>query len=268
MLHLPVLALTRDGAAAIIRRSRTFPWALSSGIPARPLVSFPLADARVSDPFVAQLADLCRAHVTRAKWVFVPTHAHRPHARRAHRARRHQLAEPALRDAARHRAPHGRAVPRRARHRSVGRRSRPGADHAAAARPAARGRLLPPARRSADAWRRRCGRRCASCAWPASSRTTCSADAFASPAKHAELRALLAAYEAVPRREQPRRHGARLRGGAAASRLVPDPAGGLLDRAAGRRLDAAAAPADRRDAWRAHRAARARAPRRQRCRAA
>jgi ATP-dependent helicase/nuclease subunit B len=27
------------------------------------------------DPFVQQLADLCRAHVTRAKWVFVPTHA-------------------------------------------------------------------------------------------------------------------------------------------------------------------------------------------------
>ena len=25
--------------------------------------------------FVAQLADLCKAHVTRAKWVFVPTHA-------------------------------------------------------------------------------------------------------------------------------------------------------------------------------------------------
>ncbi len=27
------------------------------------------------DPFVQQLADICRAHVTRAKWVFVPTHA-------------------------------------------------------------------------------------------------------------------------------------------------------------------------------------------------
>ena len=27
------------------------------------------------DPFVLQLADLCRAHVTRAKWVFVPSHA-------------------------------------------------------------------------------------------------------------------------------------------------------------------------------------------------
>jgi hypothetical protein len=24
------------------------------------------------DPFVEQLADLCRVHVTRAKWVFVP----------------------------------------------------------------------------------------------------------------------------------------------------------------------------------------------------
>ena len=28
-----------------------------------------------SDPFVAQLADLCRTHPTRAKWVFVPAHA-------------------------------------------------------------------------------------------------------------------------------------------------------------------------------------------------
>ena len=27
------------------------------------------------DPFVQPLADLCRAHVTRSKWVFVPTHA-------------------------------------------------------------------------------------------------------------------------------------------------------------------------------------------------
>src|SRR6476659_2722431 len=27
------------------------------------------------DPFVEQLAELCRAHVTRNKWVFVPTHA-------------------------------------------------------------------------------------------------------------------------------------------------------------------------------------------------
>src|SRR5688572_32814872 len=27
------------------------------------------------DPFVQQLADLCRMHVTRSKWVFVPTHA-------------------------------------------------------------------------------------------------------------------------------------------------------------------------------------------------
>ena len=29
---------------------------------------------RVSDPFVVQLGELCRAHVTRAKWVFVPSH--------------------------------------------------------------------------------------------------------------------------------------------------------------------------------------------------
>src|SRR5688572_28044674 len=27
------------------------------------------------DPFVQQLADMCRAHVTRCKWVFVPSHA-------------------------------------------------------------------------------------------------------------------------------------------------------------------------------------------------
>ncbi len=29
----------------------------------------------IADPFLAQLADLCRAHPTRTKWVFVPTHA-------------------------------------------------------------------------------------------------------------------------------------------------------------------------------------------------
>jgi hypothetical protein len=29
---------------------------------------------RVMDPFVDQLAALCRAHVRRAKWVFVPSH--------------------------------------------------------------------------------------------------------------------------------------------------------------------------------------------------
>jgi len=27
------------------------------------------------DPFVAQLKDLCKAHPTRSKWIFVPTHA-------------------------------------------------------------------------------------------------------------------------------------------------------------------------------------------------
>ena len=27
------------------------------------------------DPFVAQLADICKEHPTRAKWVFVPTHS-------------------------------------------------------------------------------------------------------------------------------------------------------------------------------------------------
>src|SRR4029078_5578352 len=27
------------------------------------------------DPFVDQLAELCRVHVTRSKWVFVPNHA-------------------------------------------------------------------------------------------------------------------------------------------------------------------------------------------------
>ena len=27
------------------------------------------------DPFVQQLTELCRAHITRAKWVFVPSHA-------------------------------------------------------------------------------------------------------------------------------------------------------------------------------------------------
>ena len=94
-----------------------------------------------------------------------------------------------------------------------------------------------------------------------------SADAFASPEKHAELRALLASYEQFLDHEQSRRHGARLRGGAEASRLVPDPAEGLLDRAAGRRLDAAAAAADGRDAGRADRAERSGASQAQACRA-
>ena len=29
----------------------------------------------MTDPFIAQLAELCTAHVTRAKWVFVSSHA-------------------------------------------------------------------------------------------------------------------------------------------------------------------------------------------------
>ena len=37
--------------------------------------SFLEKSTRVSDPFVVQLGELCRAHVTRAKWVFVPSHA-------------------------------------------------------------------------------------------------------------------------------------------------------------------------------------------------
>jgi hypothetical protein len=28
----------------------------------------------MTDPFVVQLAEVSRAHVTRAKWVFVPSH--------------------------------------------------------------------------------------------------------------------------------------------------------------------------------------------------
>ena len=44
------------------------------------------------------------------------------------------------------------------------------------------------------------------------------ADAFESPAKHAELRALLASYEQFLAAEQPRRHGARLRRGGASIR--------------------------------------------------
>ena len=58
------------------------------------------------------------------------------------------------------------------------------------------------------------------------------AEAFESAAKHAELRALLGAYEQFLVDEQPRRHGRRVRRGDAAPRLVSDSAGGLLDRAA------------------------------------
>ena len=208
------------------------------------------------DPFVDQLKGLCAAHPTRAKWVFVPTHAiGRTLGERI--ALRARLAEPAVRHAARHRAAHGRAVPRRARHRSVRRGARPGADDAAAARSAARRAATSGRSPISRRWRRRCGRRCASCGWRASSPSDLKPEAFESPAKHAELRALLAAYEQFLDDAQPRRHGRRLRRGAAASGLVSDPAAGLLDRAAGRHLDAAAAPADRRDAGRAHRAARA-----------
>lgn len=48
------------------------PRALSSAFPSR-LWRFS-ADTRVTDPFVAQLAELSRAHVTPAKWVFVQSH--------------------------------------------------------------------------------------------------------------------------------------------------------------------------------------------------
>ena len=57
-------------------------------------------------------------------------------------------------------------------------------------------------------------------------------DAFASPAKHDEFVALLASVRALPLDEQPRRHGGGVRGGGEASGLVSDSAAGLLDRTA------------------------------------
>lgn len=43
--------------------------------PPDPRAGSPSAHAQVADPFVAQLAELCREHPTRSKWVFVPTYA-------------------------------------------------------------------------------------------------------------------------------------------------------------------------------------------------
>ena len=65
-------------------------------------------------------------------------------------------------------------------------------------------------------------------------------EAFESPAKHAELRALLRSYEGFLARTTAATWRG-LRGGGAASGLVSDSAAGLLDRAAGRALDSAAA---------------------------
>src|SRR3954471_11595642 len=51
------------------------PGALSPG-ERIPVVTIQLGSCGyVMDPFVQQLARLCRVHVTRCKWVFVPSHA-------------------------------------------------------------------------------------------------------------------------------------------------------------------------------------------------
>ena len=62
----------------------------------------------------------------------------------------------------------------------------------------------------------------------------------------------------ISRHREARGHGHGLRRGGSASRLVPDPADGLLDRVAGRAVDPVAARPDRQHAGRTRRAARAR----------
>ena len=178
----------------------------------------------------------------------------RPDARRSARARGHGLGEPAVRHAVRDRAPHGRAVSRRARDRSVGRRTRPGAHHAPAARPAGGRRLLPPAREPAvdgggavdDDSRAPNGRRARG--GPEAGRLRVSRQARR--ARRAPDRVRI-----VPGNERARRPRDRVPGSSSTPRLEPDPAARLLDDAAGRRLVAARAQAVRRAPRRAHRAA-------------
>ena len=220
------------------------------------------------DPFVAQLARLCATHRTRAKWVFVPTHAHRPHARRPARPRGHRLGQPPVRHAARHRAPHGRAVPRRARHRSVRRGTRSGADDAAAPRPAARRAATSGRSPISRRWRRRCGRRCASCGWrecaPSDSDRTRSRRPRSTPSSCALLRA----YETLPRRPNKRGDMATVYEEAVRHPdwcpIQPQDCWTELPDA---HLDSAPARLDRQHAGRARRAARVRARRRRHCRA-
>ena len=66
-------------------------------------------------------------------------------------------------------------------------------------------------------WRRRCGRRCVSCGWRACAPQQIPPEAFASPAKHKELRALLTAYETFLATEKRGDMADRLRGSGSAS---------------------------------------------------
>ena len=91
------------------------------------------------------------------------------------------------------------------------------------------------------------------------------ADAFASPEKHAELRALLASYEQFLTTNNRGDMALVYEEALKHTDWCPIQAEGLLDRAAGRRLGAAAAAADGRDAGRAHCAERSGYPGRRVC---
>ena len=185
------------------------------------------------DPFVAQLARLCTAHRTRAKWVFVPTHA-------VGRTLGERLALEGtdwlnlrfvtpLDIALRMGAPF-----------LVERGIDPSEEGLG---PALIMRLLLDLPEEGGYFRPLADQPTMAQALWATIRELRMAgvksadlkpEAFASPTKHAELVALLASYEQFLADQQARRHGARVRRGGEASRLVPDSAGGLLDRAAGR----------------------------------
>ena len=93
-------------------------------------------------------------------------------------------------------------------------------------------------------------------------------EAFSSPAKHAELVALLSAYERFLGEHNRGDMAAVYEEAVAASGLVPDSAAGLLDGAPGHQLEPAAAHAHRCDARRASSTARVRSSPACRCLAA
>ena len=171
------------------------------------------------DPFVAQLAQLCTIHLTRVKWVFVPTLA-------VGRTLGERLALEGINwlnlrfVMPLHRAPYGHAVPCRAWHRSI--RGRP--------RPALMMRLLLDLPKADGYFRALADQPTMAQALWATVRELrlagvksrgLMATSFESPAKHVELRASLAAYE-VPRRRQAWRLSDGLRRGGAASGVVSD----------------------------------------------
>ncbi len=155
------------------------------------------------DPFVEQLAALCRTHVTRSKWVFVPTHA-------IGRTLGDRLVldgtdwpnlrfvtplDVALRMGAPFLVERGIDPSEEELGPALMMRLLLAPDLRASAR--RRASPVPYFRRSPTIrrWRRRCGRTVRELRMAGVKPDALKADAFASPAKHAELVALLASYE-------------------------------------------------------------------------